>query len=141
MKRSPMPPRRKALKRSRMRRAGQALKGRAAPIRAKGKRRFPKGEDAAYLDWIRQHLCLLAGRGCSGAVVAHHVRSRGAGGVDQGNTVPLCDGHHREGHQVGWRSFERTYAADLAAHAAALLQRYDQEHPAPALDTRTEGEK
>lgn len=107
------------------------MKPRTTRLKAKGCRRFPKGADPEYLDWIRTRPCLLwygeLGRmGCRGVVVAHHVRSKGAGGTDR-EVVNLCDAHHREGHDHGWMTFERKYQVDLPAIAAALSQRYDQE--------------
>jgi hypothetical protein len=35
-------------------------------------------------------------------------------------TVPLCNEHHREGHQTGWLTFEARYRVDLRAQAIRL---------------------
>ena len=56
-----------------------------------------------------------------------HVVSRGAGGDDRANTVPLCMRHHRQQHAVGIETFQRTYGLDLAAIAADLAAGYPGE--------------
>lgn len=104
------------------------------PKRSKPTRKtFGKVEDRAYRDWIRMLPCLVfekvPGASCSfwsvsrpGVEVAH-VRTRGAGGADRGNLVPLCPKHHdeQEGDTAG---FERTYGLRLAVEAARLLLVY-----------------
>lgn len=60
---------------------------------------------------------------------AAHVRSKGAGGPDKGNTIPLCMGHHHEQHLIGIRSFEKRYGLDLKTIAQDLAVRYDREFP------------
>ena len=86
--------------------------------------RFPKRRDPAYCAWIRTLPCTADTAWCSGRIECAHVVSRGAGGDDRGNTVPLCLRHHREQHSIGIRSFEQSFRFDLAAIAADLAGRY-----------------
>ena len=76
-------------------------------------KRFKHRRNPEYTDWIRSLPCLL----CGGTAEVAHVRSRGAGGDDIGNTVPLCHAHHRQQHQVGIKSFQLQWGVDLQAHA------------------------
>ena len=107
------------------------LKRRNKPIKRRGKPRFKAGRDPVFLDWIRQQPCLIWAT--IGAVrctyytpaEAAHVKSRGAGGADRGNTVPLCRKHHLEQHYFGVRSFEETYEISLKAAAQAFTVQYD----------------
>ena len=113
----------------------------------KGKRvkRFAGKRDAEYAAWIRRQPCLVTGcrtgewphwnaphiivRDWLTAVTveACHVRSRGAGGDDHGNLVPLASFLHREQHAIGIRSFSAKYGLDLQADAARLWARYTEE--------------
>jgi hypothetical protein len=57
-------------------------------------------------------------------VQAHHVRTAANAGTGlkppDTAAVPLCDQHHYEGHQIGWRTFEARYRVDLAGEARFL---------------------
>lgn len=68
-------------------------------------KRFAKLRDPQYLEWIRGLPCLRNNSACGGAVEAAHVKSRGAGGKDVGNVVPLCHWHHQLQHEDGIKSF------------------------------------
>ena len=102
----------------------------------------------AHLRWVRGHECLCAGKmehiivgddylaspsPCIGRMEAHHSTTRGAGGGDE-TAVPLCSGHHADGHKMGWATFQQRFAVDLASTAAALWnasphgKRYRAEH-------------
>lgn len=81
---------------------------------AKGSR-FPERRQPTYVAWFRAQklpcLCsqLVVGSQvgpCRGAIEAAHVKSRGAGGEDADNLVPLCAAHHAALHRIGQRSFE-----------------------------------
>lgn len=48
---------------------------------------------------------------------AAHVRSRGAGGADPNNLVPLCAMHHTYQHAVGTKTFEARCRVDLKPEA------------------------
>jgi len=90
--------------------------------------RFPKLRDDDYRAWIRSLPCAVSG--CLWRwqrVECAHVKSRGAGGDDVANCVPLCMSHHRYQHQIGIRSFEREYGLDLSAAAAALAAQHQEE--------------
>lgn len=50
-------------------------------------------------DLCRHSPCMVCGTFPSDPA---HVRSRGAGGRDKGNVVPLCREHHQRQHQEGW---------------------------------------
>lgn len=80
-------------------------------------KRFAARRDPAYADWIRQMVCLVC---CGRPAEAAHVRSRGAGGDDRGNLVPLCHQHHAEQHRIGIRSFADRYDINLVGTAANL---------------------
>lgn len=88
-------------------------------------KRFAARRDPAYTAWIHTLPCWLRFTGsCFGATEATHVRSRGAGGDDRGNLVPLCHGHHMEQHRVGIQTWQATYRVNLPVVAAALTDRY-----------------
>jgi hypothetical protein len=86
--------------------------------------RFPGNVDEAYREWIRSLPCQLARPSCFGPVQPAHVQTRGAGGLDRGNIVPLCAMHHQRQHLLGIKSFQRVYGLDLAAIARNLGERY-----------------
>lgn len=111
---------------------GKALQLSTKPIKRLGRPRFKKGRDPAYVAWIGTQPCILATSGVCASwagyhpVEAAHVRSRGAGGTDRGNTVPMCMTHHAEQHRVGIRSFQKKYGIDLKAEAERLAELYEE---------------
>ena len=144
MKRTPLK-RGKPLKASKgLKRATKPLK-RNAPLKAKGGRRFKKNADPAYLAWIRTQPCAawtmarLGGplcpirfqfRYCTGRVEAAHVKSRGAGGGDFGNVLPICAGEHARQHNIGIASWAASYGLtldDLHTLAQSYATRYTEE--------------
>ncbi len=85
-------------------------------IKAKGKPRFKQGRDPNFLAWIRQLDCARANVVCVGEPVqAAHVKSRGAGGGDIGNVIPLCRTHHQWQHQDGVGDFSQMQWGDREA--------------------------
>jgi hypothetical protein len=79
--------------------------------------------DMNYREWIRMQPCLVnKGLPCrvNGLRHPHHVKTRGAGGKDAQNLVPLCVVHHQELHDTGRTSFETKYGLDLRVHAERL---------------------
>lgn len=77
-----------------------------------------------FLQWLRGRNCLLADRGgCAGKVWACHVDYAGDKGigtkVNDRHCVPMCDGHHANQHNWGWKSFEANFRIDalMAANA------------------------
>lgn len=107
---------------------------RTTALRKRGRKgsRFPHRRDPAYCAWIRTHDCLI-GRDCAGRVECAHVKTRGAGGMDVANTVPLCTRHHREQHSHGIRTFERKYRVDLVTVALVFGTRQPAEIGAKRL--------
>lgn len=79
---------------------------------------------------VRAMPCVLLGRGCSGRVVAAHVRARGMGGAkgDRRCLAPLCDGHHRElDDRLGSpERFAERYGVDLLAEAERIAVELDR---------------
>lgn len=79
-----------------------------------------------FLDWISEQPCTVCGQGTYhdevGAFLCDpaHVKSRGAGGEDIGNVIPLCRYHHSKQHQIGWQRFEKGYNIRAAIVAARL---------------------
>jgi len=60
---------------------------------------------------------------CLGLIQFCHVKSRGAGGTDEGNGVPLCTMAHDVQHR-GIKSFQERYDYDMVAHAWRLWAEY-----------------
>lgn len=98
------------------------------------KKRFQAKRDPKYCAWVRQQLCIVSIRDADGTypayspVQAAHIKSRGAGGSDHGNVVPLCLWHHAKQHSMGTTSFETFYSVNLQHEAENLYFRYLQEH-------------
>ncbi len=126
MKKTPLKRGTKPLKR------GKPMK-RSGRIKARGKSRFPKRRDPAFIAWIRgQHCCVPVGKYWwpdrpTGIVEPAHVQTRGAGGLDKGNTVPMCQQHHAEQHTLGIQTFQKKYGIDLKREAADYARRYLEE--------------
>jgi len=57
-------------------------------------------------------------------VEAAHLKTRGSGGYDVGNTVPLCPVHHDE-QEGRTAEFEARYGLDLKAEAARLAAQWE----------------
>jgi len=102
------------------------LPKRRKPARA-GIRESPQIRSPGHMQWVRTRFeCAVAGSGgCGGAMHAHHVKTRGAGGGDE-QVVPLCAIHHDEVHK-GRLTFEARHKVNLDQMAAALW-REDQYH-------------
>lgn len=87
---------------------------------------------AAYgekAEWLRLLACVVH-RNCAGPVEAHHVKTRGAGGMSK-DIVSLCQRHHREFHDVGRLTFVERHGVDLYEEARHLevIWRSIQEQP------------
>lgn len=54
----------------------------------------------------------------------HHVKTRGAGGIDADNLVPLCRYHHDEVGRIGSISFQVQYNIDLGAVAKRVFEAF-----------------
>ena len=102
-----------------------------------GGHRFPKNVDEEYREYIRGLPCEADEVGfpwwarhdgsvdCDGPIHPAHVKSRGAGGPDIGNIVPLCARHHHQQHNVGIKTFQAIYTLDLAWIARRLTEAYE----------------
>ena len=83
-------------------------------------KRFAKRRDPIYKAWIKTWPCFLwALRECDGPIDPAHVQSRGAGGYDRKNLVPLCRKHHDE-QEHGTGSFQIKYRVDLTTVALRI---------------------
>lgn len=117
------------MKRTRLHRTAMK-RGKPIPkVGVRGKRITKEGTlHGSLCEYVKTLPCLICGRR---PVDPHHVRSKGAGWLDRlpdgsGNVVPLCaglDGHHVEGHQVGWRTFGAKYGVSLASIAKEIAAR------------------
>jgi hypothetical protein len=90
----------------------------------RGGSRFPKRRDPAYCEWVRGFACCVRACLTGARMECAHVKSRGAGGGDIGNCVPLCFSHHDQQHRLGIKTFQATHSVDLAAIARNLGERY-----------------
>lgn len=100
-------------------------------IKAQGRSRFPKRRDTKYCVWIRGQRCLLADRThCDlwfTRIEADHIQTRGAGGYDQANLIPLCRKHHQMRHDQGVKTFAQRYGVDLKQSAKDYWRIYQDE--------------
>ena len=69
--------------------------------------------------WLRGIGCILCGH-LNGSIHIHHVKTRGSGGEDKLNVVPLCAIHHAEIHTIGRNTFDKKYGVSLSDCAAML---------------------
>ena len=97
------------------------LNRRTKRLPVRGRSRFPKRRNAAYRKWVATLPCIVGGCHAFPSECTH-VRSKGAGGDDIGNTVPLCHDHHMEQHRTGIVTFSDKYRINLM-HRAAMLER------------------
>lgn len=111
----------------------------------KAEPRFTAGRNPAFLAWLRTLPCCVSGvapgslvevpfpHGATGKVLAIieacHIRTRGAGGPDVGNTVPMEFSQHRAQHKRGIKTFQRERGIDLQAVADELAVRWRALHP------------
>ncbi len=75
-----------------------------------------------HLAWIRTHQCAVHSPDCSGPIDAHHTKTRGSGGGDDG-AVPLCRFHHSQFHNKGRVTFDRMHGVKLIDVAAEYYNR------------------
>lgn len=115
------------LKRKKLLKRGGRLKVKTPmkKINAKrGGKRFPKNVNKAYRVWIMGQPCFIAQTAtpdrpamphqCMGDVVPAHVKSQGAGGVDEGNIIPLDYGEHGFQHSIGIVTWAKRYGLTVA---------------------------
>ena len=110
------------------------LQKRPKQIKPKLKSRFEKRRNYDYLAWIRQQPCCMQGRHqClvypgRRSVEPAHIKTRGAGGYDLGNTLPMCPGlaDETEG-KMKHRAAEAKYGVNWQEMADAYTTRWEGE--------------
>lgn len=110
---------------------------RRTPLRTRGRSRFRGRKNEAFRVWIRGLPCVVQTHRaipiwfCGGPVECAHVRSKGAGGADEGNCIPCCAQHHRWSrhsmHVAGNKTFEHGLTQPLAEIAQSLAARWRAE--------------
>ena len=115
MKRSPLPPRKNYLPRSK----------KPIPARRKdpAKRAWAKHRDWTYWNHIKTLPCTICGRW---PVDPAHLKKRSRGSDDRKNLVPLCREHHDE-QEGKIPAFEKRHGVDLTAVALRLDAEYSGE--------------
>lgn len=97
-----------------------------APKKPEGKReRFLRNAVPELREFVRSRPCVLESlHECRGPVEVAHVKSRGSGGPDYDNVVPLCMEHHRELHRIGRKSWEFKHQFRLPPVARLITAAY-----------------
>src|SRR6185437_11664265 len=99
---------------------------RPSPIAAEPVREADPDRNAAHRAWVRSQPCAVHGLSCKGIKVAHHDRTGQTGGTGikppDDRAICLCDGLHRVGHPIGWKTFEAHYGVNLSAEADRLAR-------------------
>ena len=108
----------------------------------RGGHMFPKNVDEARREFIRAQPCAVTGArtgewirreswmpetlpvGWRATVVCAHVKSRGSGGKDQGNMIPLDSRLHDWQGQIGWPAFQRRNCWQSRFEIAAEFERW-----------------
>lgn len=79
----------------------------------------------ARVAWVKSLPCLCCQK-CPSENA--HIKSRAAGGTER-HVIPLCggpDGHHRQQHDMGTRSFARMHGLDLETEARRVAEAWDE---------------
>jgi hypothetical protein len=127
----PKPPKRVKEKRARMKACNPKRQGHL----------FPKNVDEARRDFIRRQACAVTGR-VTGEwvprepwmpktlpemwrcfVVCAHVKSRGSGGADKANMIPLDSRIHDWQGLIGWKALVKKLKLEAPAEIAAEYER------------------
>lgn len=77
-----------------------------------------------FVEYIREQWCCCCGTPGSDP---HHVKTRGAGGQDEKNLVPLCRICHTTVHTRGRVTFERMMGVSLEALALDYWDFYQED--------------
>ena len=91
------------------------------PIKRQNRARKARPIDAAsedYKAYVRTLPCTVCRKPAPSE--AHHVKSRGAGGVEVKNLLPLCLEHHNFWHTMGRKTFARIFNINPGPVAIAL---------------------
>lgn len=86
-------------------------------------------KDADYLKYLRSlpcAVCTTLAEKQTSRTEAHHTRSRGAFGGDDG-AVNLCTRHHKAWHLLGRKSFKQKFGVDLVALAKQLWAQWKKQ--------------
>jgi hypothetical protein len=75
----------------------------------------------AFFAWVREQPSIVSGR--TPCTVAH-VKTRGSGGDDFFNVVPLTAAEHRIQEDLPQREFEERYGVDLQEVAFQVTRKY-----------------
>lgn len=110
-----------------LKRSGKPI-ARRTRLKTKGRSRFAHRRNKAFAQWVADFRCCIGYYGLDPShdcplgylgSEAAHIKSRGAGGDDARNIVPLCRYHHQEQHTMGIKSFQKKYGIvlqDFADH-------------------------
>ena len=126
LKRTPLKPRKKPLKRGKAPTRSPLVRKVVQKIKSRGRSRFPKHRQPAYKAWIKTLPCLLTGKSrtgcqyqdgslvvprhhCFGPIDPMHIKSQGAGADDYGALVPCCHLEHDRSHHVGIQTWARQW--------------------------------
>lgn len=81
---------------------------------------------ASHRQWIRGHVCAVAGDDCGGDIECAHVEGSGTKGMGMKAsdiyTIPLCHNHHADRHFIGWRTFDAGHGLDALELAKDLAK-------------------
>ena len=84
-----------------------------------------KLSSGARLEIIRAMGCCVTGCWYT-PIHLHHVRTAANSGTGMKPSddfvVGICAHHHRQGHNIGWKKFQKVYRVDLMALAKELAQ-------------------
>lgn len=123
MKRSPLPPRRRPIRKTRVKKVNHARKAKAL-LRAYGP---PERREFVRALSCRVVLCVL------GPIEQVHAAGGGVGRkADASLILPLCRDHHRLLHTMGVKSFERVFNINLREQAS-ITERLWASHVAQDL--------
>ena len=107
--------------------AGKGDRPRPAPNYEANYTKIKRVADWAFRRHIKTLPCMISNDKCCQGVDPHHVKTRGAGGVDKANIVPLCRIHHTELHTIGRITFEDKYRlGDLIVRAGHIWEEYNE---------------
>ena len=105
-----------------MRRGGPLR--RRTKLKSKRQSRFPHRRCPEYIEWLKDQRCCITHRY---GVDPAHVKTRGSGGDDLYNCVPMVHSLHDELGRIGIKTFQRKYAIDLSAVASHFTERFFSE--------------
>lgn len=95
------------------------------------KNNFILGGDINFREYLNKLPCLVFedfGYECEGSLQIHHIKSRGAGGLEEGNLIGLCAFHHRRLHDLGRLTFQKQYNTNFKLIAFELYEQFLREN-------------